>query len=231
MKEIIYFVLGGTAMECIHTVEIKSLSKTINNSKILDDISVDFEKGKIYGIIGKNGSGKSMFFKSICGLINQTQGEIRVFNEIIKDGKFPQETGIIIENPGFLPQYSAFKNLKILASINNTITDDDIKETISLVGLDPNNTKSVKKYSLGMKQRLGIAQAIMEKPKLLILDEPMNALDSEGVKLIRNILTELKNKSVTIILASHNSEDIVELCDKVYKMDSGVLSEIDFKNI
>ena len=132
---------------------------------------------------------------------------------------------MIIENPGFLLQYSAFKNLKILASINNKISDERIKETIALVGLDPEDKKIVKKFSLGMKQRLGIAQALMENPKLLILDEPMNGLDSEGVKQIREILLKLKSNSVTILLASHNSDDIDEICDCVYTMENGVLSE------
>ena len=207
------------------TVEIKNLSKTIKNTTILNDISVTFKKGKIYGIIGKNGSGKSMLFKAICGLINLTEGEIKVFDETIKDGKFPKETGIIIEHPGFLPQYSGFKNLKFLANIRNIISDEEIRNVISLVGLNPDDARPIKKYSLGMKQRLGIAQAIMEEPKLLILDEPMNALDSEGVNLIREILLELKDKSVTILLTSHNKEDIDILCDSIYTMDKGILKE------
>lgn len=205
-------------------VEITNLTKDIKGIKILNNINLNLEIGKAYGIIGRNGSGKSMLFKAICGLINATSGNIKVFNKPIKDGSFPDDTGIIIEHPGFLPQYSAFKNLKILASINNKISDEKINETISLVGLDPNNKKSVKKYSLGMKQRLGIAQALMESPKLLILDEPMNGLDLEGVKQIRKILLELKSKSVTILLASHNSDDISEICDYVYTMENGVLS-------
>lgn len=211
-------------MEKNNVIEIHNLSKIINDITILNNISVNFEKGKIYGIVGTNGSGKSMMFKAICGLINSTKGEIKVFDEVIKDGSFPKSTGIIIENPGFLPQYSGFKNLKILASINNVVSDEDIKNMISLVGLEPNDKRAVKKYSLGMKQRLGIAQALMEKPKLLILDEPMNGLDEDGVKLIRDILLGLKKESVTILLASHNKEDINELCDKVYRMKKGVLS-------
>lgn len=205
-------------------VEITNLTKDIKGIKILNNINLNLEIGKAYGIIGRNGSGKSMLFKAICGLINATSGNIKVFNKPIKNGSFPDDTGIIIEHPGFLPQYSAFKNLKILASINNKISDEKINETISLVGLDPNNKKSVKKYSLGMKQRLGIAQALMESPKLLILDEPMNGLDLEGVKQIRKILLDLKSKSVTILLASHNSDDISEICDYVYTMENGVLS-------
>ena len=193
-------------MENRKVVEICNLTKDIKGTKVLNKVNLQLESGKAYGIVGRNGSGKSMLFKAICGLINTTEGSITVFDKDIKNGSFPDDIGMIIENPGFLPQYSAFKNLKILASINNKISDERIKETIALVGLDPKNKKSVKKFSLGMKQRLGIAQAIMEDPKLLILDEPMNGLDSDGVEQIRKLLLKLKANSVTILLASHNSE-------------------------
>lgn len=213
-------------MKDTNAIEIKNLSKIIQGVRILNDININFKEGNIYGIIGTNGSGKSMLFKAICGLINSTDGEIKVFDEVIKDGKFPRETGVIIETPGFLQHYSGFRNLKILASINNKISDEDIKDTISLVGLNPDDKRPVKKYSLGMKQRLGIAQAIMEKPKLLVLDEPMNALDSSGIDLVRKILLRLKAESVTIVLTSHNNEDIDALCDYIYKMDCGTLKDI-----
>ncbi|EGT4137159.1 ATP-binding cassette domain-containing protein [Clostridium perfringens] len=208
-----------------NVVEISNLTKDIKGTKVLNKVNLQLESGKAYGIVGRNGSGKSMLFKAICGLINTTEGSITVFDKVIKNGSFPDDVGMIIENPGFLLQYSAFKNLKILASINNKISDERIKETIALVGLDPEDKKIVKKFSLGMKQRLGIAQALMENPKLLILDEPMNGLDSEGVKQIREILLKLKSNSVTILLASHNSDDIDEICDCVYTMENGVLSE------
>ena len=207
-----------------NVVEISNLTKDIKGTKVLNKVNLQLESGKAYGIVGRNGSGKSMLFKAICGLINTTEGSINVFDKVIKNGSFPDDVGMIIENPGFLLQYSAFKNLKILASINNKISDERIKETIALVGLDPEDKKIVKKFSLGMKQRLGIAQALMENPKLLILDEPMNGLDSEGVKQIREILLKLKSNSVTILLASHNSDDIDEICDCVYTMENGVLS-------
>ncbi|WP_342357431.1 ATP-binding cassette domain-containing protein [Clostridium perfringens] len=207
-----------------NVVEISNLTKDIKGTKVLNKVNLQLESGKAYGIVGRNGSGKSMLFKAICGLINTTEGSITVFDKVIKNGSFPDDVGMIIENPGFLLQYSAFKNLKILASINNKISDERIKETIALVGLDPEDKKIVKKFSLGMKQRLGIAQALMENPKLLILDEPMNGLDSEGVKQIREILLKLKSNSVTILLASHNSDDIDEICDCVYTMENGVLS-------
>ncbi|GAA0067135.1 TPA: ATP-binding cassette domain-containing protein [Clostridium perfringens] len=212
-------------MENRKVVEICNLTKDIKGTKVLNKVNLQLESGKAYGIVGRNGSGKSMLFKAICGLINTTEGSITVFDKDIKNGSFPDDIGMIIENPGFLPQYSAFKNLKILASINNKISDERIKETIALVGLDPKNKKSVKKFSLGMKQRLGIAQAIMEDPKLLILDEPMNGLDSDGVEQIRKLLLKLKANSVTILLASHNSDDINKICDYVYYIENGVLSK------
>lgn len=205
-------------------IRVKGLTKVVNGKTILNDINLNIDSGKIYGIIGRNGSGKTMLFKAICGLVKPTKGEIFVFDKAIHKGELPPYTGAIIETPGFLSQYSAFKNLKLLASLNNKITDNDIKKTIELVELDPNDKIPVKKFSLGMKQRLGIAQAIMEKPQLLILDEPMNSLDEEGVKLVRNILLELKKQSVTIFISSHIKEDIDLLCDKVYSISSGELS-------
>ncbi|GKX68175.1 ATP-binding cassette domain-containing protein [Inconstantimicrobium mannanitabidum] len=207
-------------------VKVTNVTKDIKKTKVLNNINLTVKKGQAYGIIGRNGSGKSMLFKAICGLINITDGEIVVFDKSIKNGNFPDKLGMIIEHPGFLPQYSALKNLQILASINNAIDDSKIKETIALVGLDPNNTLPIKKYSLGMKQRLGIAQALMEDPKLLVLDEPMNGLDSKGVEEIRKILLNLKSQSVTILLASHMQDDIDEICDHVYNMENGFLTEI-----
>ncbi|GAA0076925.1 ATP-binding cassette domain-containing protein [Clostridium sp. CTA-5] len=208
-------------------IKINNLSKKANGTDILKNISVEFKEGNIYGIVGRNGSGKTMLFKSICGLINPTSGEVYVFDKSIKNGVFPDETGIIIENPGFLPQYSAFENLKILASINNKVNDETIKHYISLVTLDPDDKRPVKKFSLGMRQKLGIAQALMENPKLLILDEPMNSLDEDSVELVRKILLDLKNKGVTILLSSHNRDDIDKLCDYIYTIKSGevLLSE------
>ncbi len=209
-------------------VSLKDVSKTISGISILKGINLELERGNIYGFVGRNGSGKSMLFKTICGLVNPSEGEVMVLQEPIKNGNFSKKTGIIIENPGFLPQYSAFKNLKILANIQNKISDQKIKDTLALVGLDPKDKKPVKKYSLGMKQRLGIAQAIMEDPEILILDEPMNGLDNEGVKLVRNILLNLKSKSVTILLASHNHEDITSLCDCVFHLENGGLTNSSY---
>lgn len=207
-------------------VNISNITKEYNGTKVLDNVSLKVEKGEACGIIGRNGSGKSMLFKAICGLINIKDGEIITFGKQIKNGSFPDDLGIIIEHPDFLPQYTGFKNLKILASIKNIISDDKIKEAISMVGLDPENKLSVKKYSLGMKQRLAIAQAIMENPKLLVLDEPMNGLDSQGVKDIRKLLLDLKSKGITILIASHIKEDIDEICDSIYMMENGHLEMV-----
>lgn len=212
-------------MTNLDSVKIKNMSKKIDNTLILSNINLTLSQGKIYGIVGRNGSGKSMLFKTICGLINPTEGEIYVFGKRISKGQLAEDTGVIIEIPGFLPQYSGLFNLQMLASINNKVTTNKIKETILLVGLDPNDKRPVKKYSLGMKQRLGIAQALMESPRLLILDEPMNSLDSDGVNDVRNILLKLKDKSITILLASHNKDDIETLCDQVYTMENGKLTQ------
>lgn len=205
-------------------ININNLNKKINDNVILDNINLDIERGLIYGIIGSNGSGKSMLFKSICGLIKPTNGEIFVLDKKIHNGELAEDIGVLIEKPGFLPQYSGFDNLKILSSINNKIDDKEIEKFISLVGLSSQDKRPIRKYSLGMKQRLGIAQALMEKPKILILDEPMNGLDEDGVSLIRNILLDLKKDEVTILISSHNKDDIEVLCDKVYKITAGKIS-------
>jgi ABC-2 type transport system ATP-binding protein len=203
-------------------VEIKNLTKVIKGRIILDDINLEIENNKIYGFFGRNGSGKTMLFRAICGLIKPTSGEVRVFGKKIGyDVSFPESLGLIIENVGFWEQWTAFQNLKFLASIKNIISDEDIIASLKRVGLDPNDKRPYKKYSLGMKQRVGIAQAIMEKPKLLVLDEPTNSLDEEGVKLIRKILLEEKSRGATILIASHIKEDIDMLADERYKVDAG----------
>lgn len=205
-----------------YIIDFENYRKEIKGMNILDNINLKIKEGKIYGFIGRNGSGKSMLFKAICGLIKPTAGFVKVNGKVIgKDQDFPENIGILIENPGFLEHISGFDNLKYLASIQNKINDEDIKRALEIVDLDPKDKRAVKKYSLGMKQRLGIAQAIMEKPSLIILDEPMNGLDKQGVSDIRNLISDLKKKGSTILLASHNSEDIKLLCDKVYEIDRG----------
>lgn len=204
-------------------IKVINLNKEVNGKIILKNINLNIESGKIYGIVGRNGSGKTMLFKAICGLIKPTSGEIYVFDRAIHKGELPLNTGAIIENPGFLMQYSALKNLQILASLRGQVTTEKIKDVLRKVDLEPEDKTPVKKFSLGMKQRLGIAQAIMENPKLLILDEPMNSLDEDGVDLVRKILLDMKNEGTTILIASHIKEDIETLCDEVYKMEKGIL--------
>jgi ABC-2 type transport system ATP-binding protein len=202
--------------------EIKGLTKKFKETVVLDDITVSFEAGKIHGLIGRNGSGKTMLLKCICGFVMPTSGSVCVANRRIgKDVDIPDNVGIIIEAPGFLPNYSGYNNLKMLAQICGKIGKDDIRKAIEAVGLNPDNRKHVGKYSLGMRQRLGIAQAMMENPELLILDEPMNGLDNAGAEDIRKLLLELRDRGKTILLASHSKEDIQILCDTVCELDHG----------
>lgn len=208
-------------------VQIVDVNLAIKKTTILKDVSISFEKGKIHGLVGRNGSGKTMLMKCICGFVKPTTGVIVVDNKHVgKDCDFPKNMGIIIETPGFIPYYSGYKNLKLLADLNKKISGEQVKAAMEKVGLDPNLKRHVKKYSLGMRQRLGLAQAIMENPDLLILDEPMNGLDKEGVQDMRTYLLELKEQGKTIILASHSAEDIEVLCDTVCEMDKGVLTPI-----
>lgn len=206
---------------------VENLSLTIKEHEILKSVSYHFEKGKIHGLIGRNGSGKTMLMKCICGFVRPTSGTVSVAGSVIgKDCDFPDNVGLIIETPGFIPYYSGFRNLKLLAQLNKKIDNDRIKSVMQQVGLNPNLKLHVKKYSLGMRQRLGLAQAIMENPDLLVLDEPMNGLDKDGVRDMRSYLLELKNQGKTILIASHNSEDIQLLCDTVCEMDKGVMTTI-----
>ncbi len=207
-------------------IEIEGLSKAIKKQVILDHIDLRLEKGKIYGFVGRNGSGKSMLFKAICGFITPDAGQIKVHGKRIgKDVDFPDSTGAIIEKPGLIPYMTAFENLKTFASIQKRIGDRQIRQVLELVGLDPDSRKKVRAFSLGMKQRLGIAQAIMEQPELLVLDEPMNGLDREGVQDIKRIIGSMQRDGCTILLSSHIAGDIEELADQVFYMDRGILSE------
>jgi ABC-2 type transport system ATP-binding protein len=208
----------------INVIKLDKVTKKIKNSYVLRDISYEFEEGKIYGLYGNNGSGKTMLLRAISGLIVPNGGKIYINNELLhKDISFPPSIGIIIENMELLPQYTAMDNLKILAKIKNIAKQDDIKKALIKVGLDPLSKVKVKKFSLGMKQRLSIAQAIFEKPNIILLDEPTNALDESGVKLIYSLLEEEKSRGAIIIIASHHKEDINELCDYTLKMKEGYL--------
>ena len=198
-------------------VKVEGLSKEFRGEMILQDVNITLERGKIYGLVGMNGSGKTVFMKCLCGFLKPTTGKVTVDGkEVGKEIDFPQDLGLMIETPGFIPYMSGKSNLKNLALIRNQIGNYEIEEAMRSVGLDPNLKKHVSKYSLGMRQRLGIAQAIMEKPRLLILDEPFNGLDVQGVKDIRELLMSLQKQGVTILLASHYDEDIRTLCEEVY---------------
>lgn len=205
-------------------ITVQGLNKQFKDHHVLKDINAEFKGGKIYGIVGRNGSGKSVLMKCICGFMPPTSGTVKVNGKIVgKEVDFPEEIGFIIETPGFLKNYSGFKNLKYLASIRNKIGPDEIRHYLQLVGLDPDEKKHVGKYSLGMCQRLGIAQALMEEPQILLLDEPMNGLDQEGVQDMRKLFLEQKQKGRLILLATHVREDVELLCDEVYEMKNGRL--------
>ena len=205
-------------------IEVQNVVKRFRDQVVLKNVSISFEKGKIHGIVGRNGSGKTVLFKCICGLMHPEEGVILVNGKRVgRDVDMPEDIGAIIEAPGFLPNYSGYKNLRFLANIRRKIGKEEILNVLKTVGLDPESRKHVGKYSLGMRQRLGIAQAIMEDPEILILDEPMNGLDNAGVQDIRALLLERKAQGKTILLASHNHEDIAALCDTVHEMDGGVL--------
>ena len=203
-------------------ISVKNVSLTIKKHKILDDVSIEVKKGETVGLTGGNGSGKTMLMKCICGFNTSFTGEILVAGKRIgKDVEFPERCGFIIENPGFVPYFSGYENLKVLAGINKIIGREEIINYMELVELDPYSKKSVKKYSLGMRQRLGIAQALMENPDILILDEPFNGLDKNMSNKIRDILMDEKDRGKTILLVSHNESDISYLCDRTYEIDGG----------
>ena len=210
-----------------NAIQVKNLSKDFGQDRVLKCINRDFESGKIHGIVGNNGSGKTVLMKCICGFLLPTEGTVIVNGwRVGKDVDFPPDLGVIIETPGFLPGVTGVKNLEILASLNKKIGLSEIADAIRRVGLDPHMKKPVGKYSLGMRQRLGIAQAIMEDPSLLILDEPLNGLDKHGVAEMRKLIKGLSAEGKTILLASHNQGDIDELCDTVCEMDAGVMTSI-----
>ncbi|WP_223066069.1 ATP-binding cassette domain-containing protein [Paenibacillus caui] len=205
-------------------IQLINVSKNIGKSVVLNHINLELDEGRVYAFYGSNGSGKSMLFRAISGLIKPSTGEIIVQGKTLhKDCSFPESIGVIIESPGFWDSYTGFDNLKMLASIKNKITAEDICKAINRVGLNPNDPRKFKKYSLGMKQRLAIAQAVMEKPDILILDEPTNALDEDGIDLVRQIIREEKARGGTVLIASHNKEDVELLADHKFRMKNGQL--------
>ena len=213
-------------------IKIENYTQKIKKDIILNDINLHLKENKIYGFVGRNGSGTSILFKGICGLLNISNGKIIIKGkEIGKDIDFYDNLGAVLDGAGFLPNLSSFDNLKLLASIRNKISDSDIKSALNKVGLDPNDKKKYKKYSLGMKQKLALAQAIMENPELLILDEPFNGLDSYSVKDIREMLIDYKKEGKTILISSHIKEDIDILCDEVYELDRGNINKLNIGDV
>lgn len=205
-------------------VEIKNYCKSIKSRPILNNVSYNFEYGKIYGLYGHNGSGKTMLLRAIAGLLVPDSGSVVIDGKVLhKDMSFPPSIGIVIENMNLLPQYNAFDNLKILGKIKKTATDEDIKTALERVGLK--SDLKVKKFSLGMKQRLNIAQAVFEKQIIILLDEPTNALDNDGVQLIYKLLKEEKERGALVVITTHHKEDLEEVCDVVLKMTEGELHE------
>ena len=209
-------------------VQFHDYSKIIKGRVILENINTNFDSGGIYCVIGENGSGKTMMLRAICGLIHPTTGSVTVEGcEINKNNHFPESVGVVIENPGFFNEYTGFENLKLLASIKGQIRDDDIVDALDRVGLDPSDRRTVKKYSLGMKERLGIAQAIMEKPSLILLDEPTNALDKEGKERLENIIREEKHRGATIIIATHDDAFVKDMAEHRLYIEKGRAGEMD----
>lgn len=204
-------------------VEMVDYCKTIARAPVLDHINVRFEDGRIYGLKGKNGSGKTMLLRAMCGLIRPTSGQLLIDGEPLPRGRFPQSVGVLIENPEFLPGYICRENLMGLARINNKINEDEVDEALASVGLNPGDERPVRACSLGMRQRLGIAAALMESPKLILLDEPVNALDPEGVALAAGLLQNARSRGALVVVACHDSGEIEGLFDQTFLMAEGRL--------
>ena len=203
-------------------IKITDVNKTIKKAPILRDINLEFTGGKVYGLRGKNGSGKTMLMCAICGLITPDSGIIDIDGKILgKDISFPESIGVLIENPSFIGNYTGLKNLKVLASIQNRAGDEQIRKALKDIGLDPDDKRTYRKYSLGMKQKLGIAAAVMENPDIIILDEPINALDDVSVEKVHDILEEQKKRGAVIIIACHDKEELDQLSDEIIEISDG----------
>lgn len=208
-------------------IELRDVCKQFGATQVLININASFEDEKIHGLIGRNGSGKTVLLKCICGLIRPTSGSIVISGKQLgKDIEMPESFGALIDNPGFLPNYSGEANLSFLMSVNTPVMREKVQKTLRQVGLEGDRKKHVGKYSLGMRQKLGIAQVIMEDPMLMIFDEPMNGLDNKSVSETRELFKQLRDRKRTILLASHNAQDIDELCDSVYEIDAGRMTQI-----
>lgn len=211
-------------------IEVENYTKIIKGVTILDNVTIAFESGRCYGLKGKNGSGKTMLMRAICGLIHPTKGHVSINGEILgKDISFPRSIGVLIENPAFISNYTGLKNLELLASIKNEVGTEEIRNTITAVGLEPDDKRKYRKYSLGMKQKLGIAAAFMESPDIIILDEPINAIDESGVGKVKGLIAEAKERGAVIITACHDAEELEELSDEIICISEGRISEDDKK--
>ena len=203
-------------------IEIENVTKKIHRNIVLKSINISMKSGTIYGLQGINGSGKTMLMRIVSGLIRPTEGSIKINEKILnKDITFPESIGILLENPSFLDNYSGFDNLKMLASVQNRVDDEAIRESIKAVGINPLDSKKYKKYSLGMKQRLGIAAAVMEKPDIVILDEPTNSLDTNGVEMVKEILKAQKERNALVIISCHDFAVLKEMSDEIFLLESG----------
>lgn len=207
-------------------LEVKNATKIIDKTVVLDSVDLQLERGKIYGLKGKNGSGKTMLMKAICGLLRLTEGEIVVDGMTLgKKQEFPPSVGALIEHPGFIENYNGYRNLQILADIKNVIDEEEIRATMEAIGLDSHEKKKVKKYSLGMKQKLGIVAAIMEHPDLIVLDEPTNALDAESVQKLNILLEKEKKRNALILISSHDASELEHVADKIFVVENGKIVE------
>ncbi len=208
-------------------IEIQDVTKKIKDTVILDHIQMKLESGTVYGLQGKNGSGKTMLLRLLCGLILPTQGQVMIDGKILgKEISFPEKVGALIENPAFLDHFTGFENLKILSEIKNEITEKEVAQSLEKVGLNPIDKRKYRKYSLGMKQRLGIACAFMERPDLILLDEPTNALDPEGIECLHCLVKEAKERKALIVLACHDVEELSKMTDVVIRMEGGRVIEV-----
>lgn len=212
-------------------IEVKDYSKKIKGVTILDHVNYVFESGKCYGLKGKNGSGKTMLMRAVSGLITPTSGHVEIDGKVLgKDFSFPESIGVLIENPAFIANYTGYKNLELLACIQNRIGKKEIRETISAVGLDPDDKRKYRKYSLGMKQKLGIASAFMEQPDIIILDEPINAIDEAGVEKVKKMIEQAKQRGAVLITACHDAQELEELSDEIVEISEGRIVADDKKN-